>query len=121
MRQDGFDEATIRAAFEEVMGNSDGSFRKPLRRVLKTDSMQAMPTQAEINKMYEDRYAGVVDTEVADKSVAMILERMKQTKELKLSAQKPTLRQRLYRIAFFFLRRPLRFGIAFLKALQDGQ
>jgi len=120
MRKEGFDEATIRAAFSEVMDNQVGHFRLPLRRVLKSDTMTKMPTQEEINKMYTDRYKGVIDTEVNDPSLQAIVSTIGDTEKQMVKLANPTLKQRVYRVAYFLLRPPLRFMIAFLTALRNG-
>lgn len=65
MRKEGFDESTIRAAFNDVMAEQSGTFRRPLRRVLKSENMTPMPSQEEINKMYFDRH-GVKDGDIKD-------------------------------------------------------
>lgn len=118
MREEGFDENVIRAAFDEVMAQHTGNFRRPLRRVLKSDNMTLMPTQAEINKMYEDRYKGIVDIGVNDPSIKAIVDSI-DLESRKPVVVKPTFKMYLYRVAYFILRRPLRFAIAFLKALKD--
>lgn len=124
MREEGFDEATIRAAFSEVMGELTGSFRQPLRRVIKSEGMAKMLTQEEMNK----HYAGLVypankeesDVEM-DERIRIILDRIEQTKNLKIEVRKPTLKNYLYRAAYFVLRRPLQFLISVLSTVRNSR
>ena len=77
-----------------------------------------MPTQEQINKMYEERYKGIIET--AGPQAALILDAMQKSREVHAVLKRPTLKTYLYRAAYAILKRPLRFAIAFLKALQDG-
>lgn len=121
MRDEGFDEATIRAAFQEVMGELTGQFRRPMRRVLKSEGMSKMLSQDEMNRHYEKlTYGRDGETdEQMDERIKLILERIEQTKDFKVEVKKPTLKNYLYRAAYFVLRRPLQFMIAFLTALRE--
>lgn len=117
MREEGFDEATIRAAFNEVMGELTGNFRRPMRRVLKGEGMSKMLTQEEMNRFYEKKVYGQKDGETdaeMDDRIAMISQRIEDTKDFKVEYKKPTLKNYLYRALYAVLRRPLQFLIRLL-------
>lgn len=59
MREDGIPEDTIKEAFNQFMEERGGNFRKPQKTLRKSEEMNAMPSQEEINKMYEDRYKNI--------------------------------------------------------------
>lgn len=55
LREEGVPEEVIRVAFNEFMADRQGTFRVPLKRILKTPDSMPTLTQQEINKMYESR------------------------------------------------------------------
>lgn len=122
MREEGFDEATIRAAFDEVMGELTGNFRRPMRRILKSEGMVATLSQPEINKLYTDRYKDIVDE--ANPTAKMILDAMEKSREASeriLEYRKPSLKNYLFRAVLFVIRRPLQFAINFLSAYRTAK
>lgn len=128
MREEGVDEATIRAAFNEGMNEARGAFRIPLKRILKTPDSTPMPSQEDINKMYLERYKGIVDDESGNSPnitelVAGIRasEEARKKLEEQMKSQKVTVKMYLYRAAYFVLRRPLQFVINFLTAYRQAK
>jgi hypothetical protein len=53
LREDGVPEDVIRTAFNEFMKESVGEFRMPMKRIIKVEGMIPMPTQDQINLLYE--------------------------------------------------------------------
>lgn len=128
MREEGVDEATIRAAFNEGMNEARGAFRIPLRRILKTPESAPMPSQEDINKMYLERYKGIVEDESGNSpNIAELVAGIRKSEETRkqleeqLKSQKPTVKMYLYRAAYFVLRRPLQFVINFLVAYRQAK
>lgn len=128
MREEGVDEATIRAAFNEGMNEARGAFRIPLKRILKTPDSTPMPSQEDINKMYLERYKGIVDDEsVNSPNIAELVAGIRASEEARkkleeqMKSQKVTVKMYLYRAAYFVLRRPLQFVINFLTAYRQAK
>lgn len=127
MREEGVDEATIRAAFNEGMNEARGAFRIPLKRILKTPDSIPVPAQEDINKMYLERYKGIVDDESGNSpNIAELVAGIRASEEARkkieeqMKNQKVTVKMYLYRAAYFVLRRPLQFVINFLTAYRDA-
>lgn len=124
MRKEGFDESTIRAAFNEVMEAQTGNFRRPIRRVLKSEGMIAMLSPQEMNKHYTNLVyppKGEETDSAMDERIRLILERMEQTKDFKVEYKKPTIKNYIFRAILFVVRRPLQFTINFLHAYRTAK
>lgn len=87
MRKEGVAEEVIREAFVQFMEQYQGNVRKVPRTVRRTVDSVPMPTQAEINKMYEDRYKGITD-EDNNPQVALVLEALETSKSQRELAKK---------------------------------
>jgi hypothetical protein len=115
MREDGVEEATIRAAFEQAIEQVQGKPRKSHNSMKAHKDAPKMPTQNEINRIYVDRYAhGIDDTDIQNETVAAIVDAMKASAEArKALPQKPPLR---VRVASYLVRKVLGACIMFCKA-----
>lgn len=123
MRKEGVDDGTIRAAFEEIMNERQG-IRRQSRRVVRSEGMVKMLSQDEMNRHYAGLVYGKKDGETddaMDERVKLILDRMEQTKHLKLEVQKPTIKMYAYRVAYFLLRHPLQFAISVLTKIRKAR
>lgn len=106
LRTEGVPEETIKAAFAEFMNQVSGNVRKAQPTMRRTPESVPMPTQEEINKLYEERYKGI-DTEIADPSVGLILDAIERSNKIRTQIVNPTLTDRVkmlgYRISYLFL------------------
>lgn len=125
MRKDGFDEGTIRAAFNEVMEQLTGNFRRPIRRVLKSEGMIRTLSQDEVNKLYTDHYKGITqDDPEVDSRVYIILDALEKSKQASnkiLEYEKPTIKNYLFRGILAVVKGPLTFVINFLTAYKTAK
>lgn len=114
LRKDGVDDATIREAFAQFMEQYQNTSRRAVNSMKRHRDSQAMPSQDEINKMYEDRYKGILD-ESNDPMVKVVLEAMENSnKAVAVSKVKTPLRRR---IAVFIAIRLLGVTISICKLL----
>jgi len=106
MRKEGFEEEVIQEAFAEYIREHTGTFRKLQKTMRRTPDMAPMPTQEEINKIYEERY-GNLKKEDLPEEIQMILDELengaKRSKELKAKKPRLTLKVLMYRIVYFSL------------------
>ncbi len=113
MRKEGFSDDIIRAAFAEVMERQTGNYRRPLKRILRSEGMIEIPAQADINKMYEDRYKGI-DNETTSESVKLILDAIENSAKMRANPVRPPIR---IRVASYLVRKVLAVMIMFCKVL----
>lgn len=99
MREEGVSEETIRLAFEEAVREITKTKLPARSAMLRHENATPMPSQSDINKMYEERYKGIIE-DANDPHVSLILDAMQRSKEVHALIQKPTLRQRARMLAY---------------------
>ena len=88
MRKEGVSEETIRIAFNQLMEERSGNYRKAPNSMKRTKDSVPMPTQEEINKMY----AGAQIDKVVSPEMELILEELENGKARKAAYRPPSLR-----------------------------
>lgn len=124
-------------ALSEVIDEMNGKFRRPARRVLKSEGMRPMLTPDEVNSLYLKQVRPSTDTTVSldtpiqerDATISKInaildlmeQKRLEQEAREKLPQPKPrtTLKQYFFRSVLFVLRHPLNFAIRFMTAYRQ--
>lgn len=104
LRQEGVPEETIREAFNQFMEERQGNFRKPQVTLKKTANSIPMPSQEDINKMYE----GFTKNRVLDPAVELLLEEIENAWERKQQVKRISFRQLKNRVARYFFIQMLR-------------
>lgn len=107
LRQDGVSEEVIREAFNQLMSEKQGNYRKVQLPVKNPDSTP-MPTQEEINKMYEERYKDLPPDVEMSPTMKEIYDGIQLAKEanskiLKRATLFGTIKMYWYRTIYFFL------------------
>lgn len=114
MRQDGVEEATVRAAFEQAIEQVQGKPRKNNNSMKAHRDAPNMPTQEEINEIYEKRYSGR-DIEIIGSFGYDVTDRL-QVIEDASQLSKPKLTYRA-QVKIYILKKLLRFTIFVCKSL----
>lgn len=111
LRKEGVDEATIRTAFADYMSKHTGNSRQAKNVMKRHIGSLPMPSQADINKMYEDRYKDIVNETTSPQTV-LVLEALENAK----NAPKITIPLKT-RIARLIVRKILSFIVTVCKLL----
>ncbi|NJO48182.1 MAG: lipase chaperone [Leptolyngbyaceae cyanobacterium RM2_2_4] len=116
MRKEGVDEDTIREALNQFMEQATNRTQKAKTVMKRHVGSVPMPSQDEINQLYQDRYKDV-DLESADSTVKLIVERLEESERARKElAQFPKLTRRA-KAKIYVVKKLLQFTIFICRAL----
>ena len=109
MKKDGVEESVIREAFNQLMEERSGQFRKIVPTVRRKQAgLPPMISQEEINKIYTDRVT--VQQESLSPSMLMLMDEVAKAKDRRIELEnakppRPTLKMYAYRLAYYGMNR----------------
>lgn len=125
MREEGFSEEVIRAAFNEVMDQQLGKPRRSMRRVVKSEGMIAMMSPGDELDYYKKRELDMRHNgRFNDEELNAILEAIELSKQASnriIQYEKPTIKNYIFRGLLKVFGGPLQFAINFLTAYRSAK